>query len=352
MAAQDRQHQTGPLQVTKEHGISEEVKSFLESIAWGNEGAVYQRHDLSDRLFHLPDPYVIVLRDAEGIAGTALFNKRTGTTQGWEIPFYYVCFFAASPRIRGKGYIKSYGKTFMTKIREDQQESAVYMGVIERGNHSSFKVAQQAEYEVVSTLKTVGFSRFFPKQDPRFRKALPSEYEIIKARLKSTYDTYALVHFTHLFHRGNYFVLEEDGQIIAGLQVHPARWDIKEMPGVMGKIQLHLLPYIPLIRRLYNPRDFRFLSFEGIFFPTACTDLLHRLMESCLHHFQCHTALLFLDERAPLYHALQQYGRLGLINRFTKHTDARIVASLEQIDDHRQKALLTLPWYTTGFDYI
>lgn len=338
--------------VTKEQGISPEVKAFLESIEWGSEGAVYQRHDMSERLYSLPDPYLILLRDEDRIAGTAIFNKRTGNTHGKELPFYYVCFFASSPHIRGKGLIKKYGAQFMTKIREDETDPAVYMGVIERGNHGSFKVSQNAGYEVISHLQTIGFSRYFPKQDARFRKARPDEYGLLRDLLHERYSDHALVHFTHLFMRGDYYVLEEQGQLLAGAQAHPARWEIQRMPGFSGKLIMNVLPHVPLIRRLYNPKDFRFLSFEGLFYPPGRIDILHRLLESILAHKNCHTAMLFLDERSPLYSALIDYGRLGLVRQFTKDANARIVASFEHMDAALEKQLRTLPWYTTGFDYI
>lgn len=338
--------------VTKEKGISDEVHAFLTSIAWGSDGAVYQRHDLSERLYSLPDPYLILLRDAVAIAGTAVFNKRIGYIGNTPLPFFYVCFFAASPRIRGRGLIKQFGASFMTRIREDESTPAVYMGVIERGNHSSYKVAQNAGYNTISLLKTVGFSRFFPKKDPRCRRALPEEYATIKERLTATYSYHALVHFTHLFMRGDYYVLAENGQLIAGVQVHPARWTIKKMPGLLGKAIMHILPHIPLIKRLYNPKDFRFLTFEGVFYPDNRIDVLHRLLSAVLADKQHHTALFFLDERSPLYEALLQHGKLGLVHTFTKGNDARIVASFAQVDRHTAEELTAKPWYTTGFDYI
>lgn len=346
------QEQIEHITVTKEQGISPEVKTFLESIEWGSDGAVYQRHDMSERLYSLPDPYLILLKDKDRIAGTAVFNKRIGSTDHVQLPFYYVCFFASSPHIRGKGLIKKYGAHFMTKIREDEAVPAVYMGVIERGNHSSFKVSQNAGYAVISWLKTVGFSRFFPKKDTRFRKARPDEYPSIRHILSATYSDHALVHFTHLFMREDYFVLEEDGQLIAGLQAHPARWEIQRMPGLLGKVSMKVLPHLPWIKRLYNPKDFRFLSFEGLFYPDGRVDILHRLIESTLAEKGIHTALLFLDERAPLYKALLRHRKLGLVHQFTKAADARIVASLEKIDAGTAEKLRQWPWYTTGFDYI
>lgn len=349
MAFQD---QIEHISVTKEQGISPEVKAFLESIEWGSEGAVYQRHDMSERLYSIPDPYLILLKDGDRIAGTAIFNKRIGDTAGTKLPFYYIGFFASSPHIRGKGLVKKYGAQFMTKIREDETDPAVYMGVIERGNHGSFKVSQNAGYDVISLLKTVGFSRFFPKKDPRFRKAKPEEYEAIKARLTHTYSDHALVHFTHLFMRGDYYVLEENGELIAGLQSHPARWEIQRMPGIMGKLVMKVLPHLPLIKRLYNPKDFQFLSFEGIFYPKGRVQVLHQLIESTLAEKSLHTALIFLDERSPVYREMLANGKLGLVHHFTKDSDARIVASLEKIDSATEEKLRQWPWYTTGFDYI
>lgn len=339
--------------VTRERGISAEVKTFLESIAWGSEGAVYERHDITERLLSLPDPYLILLRDEEGrIAGTAVFNKRYGQLDDERLPFYYVGFFASSPHIRGRGLIKRFGSKFMSSIREGNEEPAVYMGVIERGNHSSFQVALGAGYHEVARLKTVGFSRFFPRHSPCIQPLNEAAQPQMLHLLEQFYGSHVLYHTTHLFHKNHYFTLEKDGQILAGAQVYAGRWVMRKMGGPLGPFLLKVLPKLPLLRRLYNPSDFRFLTVEGMYHAPGKEDCLYELLEGLLHRFKYHTALIWLDERSPLYNMLMHRKNLGLVHHFTKSADARIVTSYSHLTDAQQEHLNRRPWYTTGFDYI
>ncbi len=339
--------------VTRERGISAEVKAFLESIAWGSEGAVYERHDITERLLSLPDPYLILLRDEEGrIAGTAVFNKRYGQVGNTRLPFYYVGFFASSPHIRGRGLIKRFGSKFMSSIREGNDEPAVYMGVIERGNHSSYQVALGAGYHEVARLKTVGFSRFFPRHSESLQPLRAADRPRMLQLLEEFYSHHVLYHTSHLFHKDNYYTLEKEGQILAGAQIYFGRWVMRKMGGPLGPFLLKVLPVLPLLRRLYNPSDFRFLTVEGLYHAPGREDALYELLEGLLHRFQHHTALIWLDERSPLYQMLLQRKNLGLVHHFTKDADARIVACYSHLTDEQQALLNQRPWYTTGFDYI
>lgn len=340
------------LTLSKEQGIPQEVVAFLESVTWGTDGALYEHLDTADHIRRLADPHLVLLRKDGEIAATAIFSRRTGRTGTLEMPFYFVRYFAASPIIRGTGIIKRNGPAFMHGIREGEAGKTVFMGIIEEGNHRSMKVATAAGQRPIATIQTVGFSRFFPKDDPRVRQIREEEREPIRRLIDAQYAGHSMVHHHTLFDRAEYFVLEEGGEIVAGAQVQEGHWRMRGMPGLTGRLVMKVLPRLPLLRRIFNPNDFRFLSFEYIYLKPGHENALYSLMEALLHRFGRNSALLWFDERAPLYQTLRRQGRLGIIDRFTRGTKVFIMASFVHLTPEEEALVAGRPWFTTGFDFM
>lgn len=340
------------LTLSKEQGIPPEVVAFLESVTWGTDGALYEHLDTADHIRRLADPYLLLLRKEGEIAMTAIFSRRIGRTGHLELPFYFVRYFAASPIIRGTGIIKRYGPAMMSGIREGETSKTVFMGIIEAGNHRSMKVATAAGQKPIATIHTVGFSRFFPKDDPRVHPIQEDEKELIRGLIDGQYSGHSMVHHHTLFDRTGYFVLEVDGEIVAGAQVQEGNWRMRGMPGLMGRLVMKVLPRLPLLRRIFNPNDFRFLSFEYIYLKPGHEKALYRLLEALLHRFGRNSALLWFDERAPLYHTFRKRGRLGIIDRFTRGTKVYIMASFVHLTPEEEDLVADKPWFTTGFDFM
>ena len=340
------------LTLSKEQGIPPEVVAFLESVTWGTEGALYEHLDTAAHIRRLSDPYLILLRKNGEIAATAIFSRRTGRIGTLELPFYFVRYFAASPIIRGTGLIKRHGPAFMSGIREGEAGKTVFIGIIEAGNHRSMKVATAAGQRPIATIHTIGFSRFFPKDDPRVRPVREEEKEEIRRQIDEQYSRHSMVHHHTLFDRAGYFVLEDGGEIVAGAQVQEGHWRMRGMPGLMGRLVMKVLPRLPLLRRIFNPNDFRFLSFEYIYLKPGHEKALYRLMEALLYRFGRNSALLWFDGRAPLYHTFRQRGRLGIIDRFTRGTQVYIMASFVHLTAEEEALICRQPWFTTGFDFM
>ena len=158
--------------------------------------------------------------------------------------------------------------------------------------------------------------------------------------------------FDYLFMHDNYYVIKENNEIVAGCQFHKAHWVINKMPGFMGKIILNVVPRIPLLNKLFNPKKFLFLAFEGIFFKQGKEKRLHELFEGLLAQEKLKTALFWMGENCPWHKALIKYGRSGLINIFVKDSDVYIMASYQNMTPEEIYATENSPLYASGFDYI
>ena len=129
----------------------------------------------------------------------------------------------------------------------------------------------------------------------------------------------------------------------AGVQVEPQRWKIHSLAGAGGAIALHALPKIPLLRDLFNPKNFRFLKVGNIFFDEGQPKAVFELLEAVLAHHQLKTAMMFWDKESPVYKQIATAGRFGLLNALTE-TPVHVMAlfqgfDAQEIDDfkHRPK---------------
>jgi len=287
------------------------------------------------------------------IMGTAVFCNPQVTVEGKPFNYYYTRYFASSPAIRGRGLIKKLAIQLMSSIREGEKSKTIFVGFIERGNKSSYKVAEAAGYHTIGTIKTVGFSRFFPKKSKRIQQVTTEqEKQIVISLLQDQYKYHGLVQFDYLFMHNNYYVIKENNEIVAGCQFHKAHWVVNKMPGMMGKIILNIVPMIPLLNRLFNPKKFEFLAFEGLFFKPGNESKLHELFEGLLAKEKLKSALFWMDEKCPYYKTLSAYGKNGLINNFVKESDVYLMASYQNMTDEEITITENCALYASGFDYI
>ena len=343
----------GSFSIWKEKGISREAIDFLNRISWGSDGAVYEHKNTAEDFNFITNPYLVYITEEEKIMGTAVFCNPQVTVAGKTYNYYYTRYFASSPEIRGRGVIKSLAIRVMSSIRDGEREKTIFVGFVERGNKSSFKVSESAGYHTIGTIKTTGFSRFFPKKSVHIQPVNSAdEKREVLALLKDQYRQHALVQFDYLFMHNNYYVIRENNEIVAGCQFHKAHWVINKMPGFMGKIILNIVPRIPLLNKLFNPKKFLFLAFEGIYFKPGKEKQLQELFEGLLAQEKLKSALFWMGEKCPWRQELTRYGRLGLINKFVKDSDVYIMASYQHMTPEEIDATENSPLYASGFDYI
>ena len=339
--------------IWKYEGVPEEVISFFEQTNWGSAGAVYERKNSSELVRQLKNPYLFAVQKGEVIVGTAVFCHTTPLVLGSSYNCYIIRYFAASEVIRGKKLMKYYAGKVMEVVRNEEIEKTIYVGCVEKGNIRSYKVVENAGYEPLGSLSVSAFSRFFPKAQKNVERVqTQSEKSEVQDRVRKFYTKHVLVHFDYLFLKDNYFVMREQGEIVAGCQLHRVHWAINNMPGLMGKIIMHVLPNIPFINKLFNPKRFEFLAFEGIYFKHGREDTLLKLFEGLLHREKMNSALFWMGENCPYKEIIQKHGNLGLMEHFVKDSGVYIMTSYRNMSDEEIARLKSGPLYASAFDYI
>ncbi len=218
---------------------------------------------------------------------------------------------------------------------------------IEENNTRSLNISQKLGFSSITTLETVLFSRLYPKEDNRVTRIDEVELPAILEKLKSQNAHTILRNFENINYQNNYFVLKENGRIVAGLQANPTRWKIVEMEGIGGKILLNVLPHIPILKRLINPQKYEFLAIEGIFVEYGSGEFLYPLIEGVLHHFSVTSALIELDSKSPILEMFKKKQNLGLLNAFKNGVKTHVMIKSFHCD-------LPIPHgesYVSAFDF-
>jgi RimJ/RimL family protein N-acetyltransferase len=343
--------QEGEYSVWRYRGILPEIAEFLSAVSWGTEGAVYEHKDIEEHIKYLNNPTLLVVRDKGKIVGTVVFCNARMRSGSARYNYYYVRYFAASREIRGKGIIKYYASKVMELIRIGETEPTIFIACIEGGNFASYKVVEKAGYELVGTMKTHGFSRFFPRWDDRIEQVLSenARKEVITL-LENYYEEHTLVNFNYIFLHDKYFVIREKGEIVAGCQAHRVHWVVNKLAGFSGKLIKNIVPYIPFINRVFNPKRFEFLGFEGIYCKPGYENELMRLFEAVLAREGLHSGMFWLGETSPVSKMIIGYNKLGLLHSFIKRSDAYILASYYDLSENEILEFKSRPLYASSFD--
>lgn len=343
----------GKYSIQRHEGIPKEAIRFLDSIAWGNEGAIYEHKNTEEHINLIKNPVLLGIFEDEKIRATAVFSITTVTTNSEQFNCNYIRYFASSKEIRGKGVMKKFSIKVMELIREKEKEKTIYFACIERANKSSYIVVESAGYSPLGTVKTLGFSRFFPKRNKKITQITSKvEKAEVLNLLKKTYENHALTQFDSLFIENNFFVIRENGQIIAGCQYHRAHWVINNMKGFTGKIIMNIVPLIPVLNKIFNPKRFEFLAFEGIFFKPGYEEQLHTLFEGLLAKEKLKSSMFWLGKNCPIHKKILTKGKLGMIHSFIKDSDIEIMAAYKNIDETKIENLKSKPIFASAFDYI
>lgn len=358
----------GSLEVTLSNEAPEDAISLLEKTVWGTPGGTLYRHLDTSRRIHLQQsPAFMVLRKSERMLGILGFSRRTLQQPAGPTEAFYIRYLSMVSGLHRQTEVGSTGKTRsdgllkklvdrsmakpvnMNPVEGQGPASALYYAYVELENERSMEMCKSLKFSPVGKFSTVLFSRFFPKRHDAVDRLRPEEQEAMRARIRDFYKDHAMFTDGNLFFENNYFVRREGGRIVAGLQANPCHWVVEHMPGFTGNLIVKVLPKFPLLKRVFNPGEFRFAGIEGIWYAPGYESAVFDVMESALTYLGLYTAVLWLDRRSPVDSVIRG-GSLGLLQSLNDDSPADIIVRSEGVDDHIIEDIRSRPLYISSFD--
>lgn len=231
-----------------------------------------------------------------------------------------------------------------------EQDRHIMYAFVESMNERSKNLVHQAGYEYIRSFLTVAFSRFSPKSDSRVSKLSIEEMAGMKKLLLDYYKGYSFFSPEYAF-SGTYYVLKENGEVVAGVNAIPSLYKIFDIPGIWGWVIMNVLPKMPYFRRLFSPDEFRYLVFDSIWCKPGREKLLGNLFETACAMEGFNTGITWLDDRSELYDRLRTEVKMGALNRMLNAKPGLVYARFINLNELEKEPFYNAPAYVSGFDF-
>ena len=332
--------------------INQEIQDLLWEMNWGTNGPIYQKIKNSDKDNNIRQPHFFQLKKSNQLIGMCTVSQRQMWFGEEEIMACYLQHFSVKKEFQGNKYSQLLIDTAKEYFERIVKIPFIGYAYIEGSNIRSQKAAKFIGYESVRNFRTILFSRLFPKKQASIRRYKTTEKTTILNQLKAFYKNYGFVHFTNTFHHHNYFVMERNGEIVAGVQAFPVEWKILEMPGFTGKFIMNIVPHLPILSRLFQPQKHQFLVFDSLFCQKGKEEDLVQLLEGTLAELNHYSGLLWLDTKDDLFKKLEALNQWGILDKVEGKLPVTTIAKIHNLPKEKIEAFKEMPMYIAGFDNI
>lgn len=339
-----------PYKITLQQKPDIKSVDLLKHTLWGTKETVFQHLDTEEHIAKVPDPVFFDLNKNDERIGTCCFSKRSTNEQNYDV--WYSRYFAIDAKRQGGVFGYMILKHIREYFEQNIHQPSVFYAYVDASNIRSHKLVTHTGFKRIRSFETLTFSRLYPKKDKRVTLLIAEEKEHMVDLLQVAYKDYLFWNFDLSFFDGKYFVLKKEDQIIAGIRVHKANWVIKRLAGWSGTLIIKLLPYIPVLSRLFNPRAFTFAAFDGIYCKAGYEKDFFTLMESVCASLNVSTGIMWLDSGSELYHRLKGAGNWGIMDKLKENIPADVVAAFRYIPEDAQEKIAMRPAYISVPDII
>ena len=233
---------------------------------------------------------------------------------------------------------------------ENDQRYVLY-AFVESKNERSKNMVLQSGFDHLRSFITIGFSRFNPKPAEMVVRLQESEREEIKSILNNSYKGYSFFSLDNLFMDGQYYIIRDEGEIVAGMKAVHSEYRIVNVPGIGGWILRTILPFIPLFNRLVTKSSFRFLVFDTIYVKEGRETLLGPLFETALASEGFNSALIMLDQDGPVTAKIKNNVKLGAVGKLLNLRPNYVYGRFVNVPESEKASFFKSPVYMSGVDF-
>jgi len=180
--------------------------------------------------------------------------------------------------------------------------------------------------------------------------AADQEKDIVLKRIQEFYKDYTLFYSDAIFKNRDYYMIKENGRMVAGVQIYPVRWNIVDFGSGLANGAVRVLTRIPWIRKRISPDELSFLAFDAIYCEPGYEKVLYELMEGVLERTGKYIALLMMDLESDLYGIFRDQKKLGILHKITGTTHADIRIRFIHMPEEVRQEFYKRPTYIPTYD--
>ena len=341
-----------------ERSPSEQVIELLKANVIGTPGRsmVYKHKNVSEKIADTSNPFFANLSIRNRLYGTICLSKRNVCTFGKSHQAFYLRYFTFRESLRASNPNEKSSNS-SSKIRDevallmngaglDFDGYLVLYAYVDSDNVRSRRLIEEFGFKKMGSFNVIPFSRFYPKINPEVQIVKKGQTDEISTLLKAYYKDEQLV-FTDINpKKGNYFVMRSQGEIVCGVMATPDEWEIKELPGLSGKIMMRIVPKIPALGKLFQPQ-YKFVFLESIYCKEGFHEKLALLLESVLAHYKLSSGTICLDPKSKIYTEVKKL-KLGLTQKIMGETEIDLVIKSTDMNMFNPDAA----FYVSGQDVL
>ena len=328
---------------------TQELLDLLDETVLGTSGARYRHLDTRERVLSADSPLFLTLERTKKVLANVTFCRRG---KDW-----YIRFFAF------KGAFQSIGKSHPSEKREGmlKNELSQFFGAALNGNVSADKVdsfyayidpknerskwmSESFGFRLAGRLMTQSFSRVYPKPSKKLRKL--DDWNLISTRVRQEFSKHTHYDEAHISNPPFYVLLDEKGEQIAGAHGMTVRWKIERLPGKYGTFLTKLIPFLPFLRKLIQPKNHQFMVPDCVWTKHNDPDLLQELFSAMLYEEKLNLMLWWTDEKDALYQNVKNKVHWGLFHELVGAAPVDVVVLEKDVKE------ITSPFFVKGWDMV
>lgn len=325
--------------------------SLLERTAWGTREVLYNMHGVAKTLDRIGEPHFLTLTENGKLVAVAVRIKKT--TRVGKNAYNAFCLAALAvdaPKI-GLGYGKLLTEQSRFHFLKEVGERGMLYGYIEAGNVRSLELNKKVGFQPIGLFHTVMFSRLRPKDDARVGRLKETERETLVELLNEQYADHALLDFEQSVKVDDYYVLRQASKIVAGVQAEQLHWTIRRLPGAGGLILVKVLPYIPILHRLFTTRNYYFLKLGNFYARMGHEAEIFTLIKALLARQHLNSGMAFMDKQSPVYRRIASAGKFGMLNA-GMNVAMHVIADFNSVPEDEMAEIRRLPLCISPMDVL
>jgi len=362
------------LTIDVETSPGDELMEHMHQTVMGQPGGVQYHHtDLEQKMKSGDENYFMYLRKSGKMLGSVGFCSKPTETAGIAHDSWLIRYFSIRAPIRGvpkkrktKADLKDENKRttvlgrFIQPIFADpaqlrvgetrSDQPAIIFAIIDQTNLRSMNFSAQMGLETVGSMAGFTFSRFRPRRSNRIETVEENQRADILKQIGEYYKDYTLFYSDSIFNNNDYYVIKEEGRMVAGVQIYPVTWKIVDLGNKLTNRAAGLLGRIPSLRKRINKDELSFLAFDAIYCEPGCEKQLYELMEGVLECTKHYIAMMMMDLESDLYGLFRENKKLGILHKIQGNSYADIRVRFIHMPDVVKKQFFDRPTYIPTYD--
>jgi hypothetical protein len=331
--------------------VTPEILDLLTQTTLGTNGAMYRHLDTPTRILEADNPLFLSMERNEKVIGNVTFCQRGNA--------WYIRYFAFHSLVqagttkkkedKGNSFLKRELNHFFTEVfdgkHSEQAIDSMYAYIDPRNDRSKW-MSKNFGFNVVSQLTTQSYSRLYPKKSERLVKL--ENWRQVEPMVQEKYGNNAYYFTTHAQKAPFYCLQNDSGEIIATCRVTKVNWEIIRLPGQFGAILTKLIPAIPFLNKLIQPKRHTFLVPEIVTAKSNDPKLIDELFSAILAEEKLNLMLWWIDQKDELYTSINAQLSWGLFHKLVGAHPVDVVERRNPNSNFETKS----PVFVTAFDMI